>query len=256
MIGNFSRGLALLAITGLGLFFSTGRASASVLGALALDGGAVTVTATTLDWNGTATVNASGGATTLTYDSGTAVVGGTAVSLSNLPGSLPTPIVDFMTFAGIPASGNPSLEFTLDVAGPGSANTDCSAGGLASHGGECSVFGTSPLILRQAVNGTEVDLGVSGTATDGTSTVSNWAGTFSDTITVLTGSTGTITPAEVQAFFLANPSTASITTTYSGTFNANVVPTVPEPSSVTMMLLGSGLILFAVSRRRKQQSGL
>lgn len=223
--------------------FSAGTASASVLGGLQLNGGSATVTATTLTWNGFAIVNA---ASTLTYGaSNTPVAAGTDVTLMNLPGSLPTPIDDFMTFAGIP-----TLDFVLDLAGPGSTNTDCSAAGLAAHNGQCSAFLGAPIILTQGINGTVASLGVSGVAKDGTSPDANWFGLFSQTITQLSGASGIITPAEVQAFFggPSNPNNNAVVSTYSGTFVAGVVP---EPSTIGMTLMGGGLILVALARRRK-----
>jgi len=223
-------------------------ASATVVGSLDLDGGAVTVSATNLVWNGFAVVN---GITTLTYDSGTAVPGGTDVTLANLPGSLPTPINDFMTFNGIPM-----LDFTLNVAGPGSANTDCSTTGLAANGGYCSAFMNSPLLLSQGTDGTVVSLGVSGTVSDGTGGTSTWSGEFSETIASLTeGQTVIVdpSPAQIQAYFGGplNPNSNTLTTTYQGTFVAEVVSMVgtPEPSSALMMLLGTSLVLAGIAIR-------
>jgi len=237
-----SNSLILSGVLGCGLF-TAGTASASVVGGLQLNGGSATVTATTLTWNGFAIVNA---ASTLTYGaSHTLVPAGTDVTLSNLPGSLPTPIDDFMTFSGIP-----TLDFVLDVAGPGSTNTDCSVAGLAAHNGQCSAFAGSPIVLSQGVTGTVAALGVSGIAKDGTSPDANWFGLFSQTITQLSGSSGVITPAEIQAFFggPSSPNSNSLVSTYSGTFVASIVP---EPSTVTMTVMGGGLILVALARRRR-----
>ncbi len=235
--------LRILATIGLacGLSLSVQTASATVMGSLQLDGGSVTVSDQMLTWNGFATVNS---ATTLTYGAGQTIPSGDDVTLKNLPGSLPIPIDMFMAFSGIPM-----LDFTLDVAGPGSSNTDCSATGLAANGGECSVFLGSPIVLDQKVGGTVANLAVSGTVSDGTSTA-NWFGEFSETITSLPGSTGVITPAEIQAFFGGpnNLNSASLTTTFSGTFVATITP---EPSTITMSLLGGGLLLVALSFRRR-----
>jgi len=220
-----------------------GTASASVAGALLLNGGSVTVSATNLTWTGFAIVN---GATTLTYGAGsTLLAGGTDVTLQPLPGSLPVPINDFMAFSGIPL-----LDFTLDIAGPGSANTNCSIAGLSANGGECSAFAGVPIILTQGVNGTIASLGVSGTATDGTGATSTWFGEFSETITTLSGVAGTVTPLEVQSFFggPSSPNSNTLTTTYSGTFSASAVP---EPSTVALTLLGASLLLVGLARRRK-----
>src|SRR5665213_623366 len=235
---NLYKGLSTVGILGCALSFSMATASATVVGSLALDGGSVTVSATNLVWSGFAVVN---GITTLTYGSGTLVPGGTDVTLQNLPGSLPTPINNFMAFNGIG-----TLDFTLDIAGPGSSNTDCSATGLANHGGECSAFAGVPLILSQATFGTLVSLGVSGTASDGSSPTSIWSGEFSETLTTLGQGVNAITnptPLQVQQYFGGPnaPNANTISSTYSGTFTAQV--TTPEPSSMAMMLLATGLLL-------------
>jgi hypothetical protein len=234
-----TRALATIGVLGCGLLFSTQRASASVIGSLLLDGGSVTVSAGALTWNGPATVNSF---TDLTYGPGLPLPTGTSstVDLENLPpGSLPS--ADFMTFTLAP-----TLFFNLSTIGPGSSNTNCAAP-------PCSVFAGSPIILRQGSEGTVVDLGLSGTATDGTLPVSNWIGEFSETITALPGFTGVITPLDIQEYFggPTSPTAAKITSTYSGTFVATLTSTVPEPSTLSMALTGAGLMLLAVTRRRK-----
>jgi PEP-CTERM motif-containing protein len=221
------------------VFFSTERAAASVTGSLLLDGGSVTVSATSLNWNGPATVNPF---TTLTYDSGTALATGptSTVDLENLPPSS-LPLSDFMTFTLAP-----TLIFDLTTIGPGSSNTNCAAP-------PCSAFPGSPIILSQGSEGTVVDLGLSGIATDGTSPESTWIGEFSETITSLPGDSGVITPLEVQDYFGGpfTPNSVTITSTYSGTFVATLESTVPEPSTLTMALMGAGLMLIAVNRRKR-----
>jgi len=233
---NFRTALAT-AVIGLGSLLVMPTASASVVGSLQLNGGSVTVGVSTLVWNGTATVNA---ATNLTYDGGTPVPAGDAVTLMNLPPAS-LPLDHFMSFAGIP-----SLDFILASIGPGSSNVACATS-------PCSVFAGSPLILRTTPNGTEVDLSVGGTATDGTVPVSNWFGVFSETVTSLPDEPlGTIiTPLMVQTYFQNHP-TSTLTTTYSGTFVATLTSIVPEPSSVTMFLLGGGLIAIALARRPRR----
>jgi hypothetical protein len=237
---NVTKGLATLGVLGCGLYLS-GTASAEVIGTFGLNGGTVTVSPTNLTWIGPATV-ANG--SNLGYGAGgaTIVATGTDVTLGNLPGSLPTPIDPFMTFAGTP------LDFVLDVAGPGSSNLDCSPTGLSTHGGQCSAFLGNPIVLSQAIGGgTLVALNVSGTVTDGSGVTSIWQGLFDETIVDL-GNTFDPTPAQIQAYF-STPG-AVITEPYSGTFVVTVIPA-PEPSSLTMMLMGAGLLATAFGLRRK-----
>lgn len=244
---NVTKGLATLGVLGCGLYFS-GTASAEVIGTFGLNGGTVTVSATSLTWVGTASVVNSA----LGYGAGglTMVPNGDAVTLAPLPGSLPIPVNDFMTFNGTP------LDFILDVAGPGSTNTDCSTGGLATHGGQCSAFAGAPLVLSSAIGGgTLVSLNVSGTVTDGSGTTSIWQGLFDETI-IQFNDMGTVindpTPAQIQAYFggPSSPNGNTINEPYSGTFFAQVTAT-PEPSSLTMMLMGAGLLATAFGLRRK-----
>lgn len=226
-------------------FLMTPRAMASVLGSLVIDGGTVTVTNTSLTWSSTPTPPTVDSISTLTYgSSNTLLAGGTDVNLMNLPQALP--LNDFMTFSGV--SG---LDFTLDTVGPGSSNTDCSATGLAAHSGDCSAVAGEVIVLSQQSTGTEASLSVTGTVTDGTGVTSNWIGLFSETIVSLPGSSGVITPLEIQQYFggPSSPNGASLAESYSGSFSVSITP---EPSTIGMMLLGGGFILAGLRRRRKQ----
>ena len=220
-------------------------ASASVMGDLKIDGGTVTVGIAGLTWSSTPTPPTVDGISTLTYGpTNTLLTGGTVVNLMNLPpGSLP--LDAFMTFVGVP-----TVDFILDTIGPGSGNTDCSVGGLAANSGDCSVVTGEPIVLSQQATGTLASLAVTGTVTDGTSPASSWIGLFSETIVSLPNTTGIITPLEVQQYFggPSNPNGNTLGESYSGSFAITVTP---EPSTLTMMLVGSGLVLAALRTRRK-----
>jgi hypothetical protein len=231
-----SRVFATVGVLSCGVFLSMPTASASVIGALLLDGtGAdqVTVGASSLSWDGTATVDP---ASTLTY-SGGALDSGTA-TLQPLPAGVGP---GFMTFSSAPV-----LSFTLLTIGPG--DPVCSSTVTT----DCSAFAGSPITLTAEAGGTLVGLSLGGVVIDtGGPGDYAWTGLFSTTVTSLAGYTGVITPLEIQAYFggPSSPNSNMISSTYSGTFFATIVP---EPSSIAIMAMGSGMILFALFRRRKQ----
>lgn len=236
-------------------------ASASPIGVLRLDSGAggVNVSLTTIDWfpptgppNGSFVVSAG---TTLTSAVGSPAVGSTG-NLLDLNVANPLPVTGFITFPALPA-----LVFDLSSIGPGSASTNCAA--VTSIGQSCSPFLGSPFILTLTSTGTGVLLAVGGTAHDGTPPNSNWLGTLSTQITVLsTVPAGTVVkPVDIQNFFGCTAASvgpggctnqnAVITSSYSGELNATVTA-IPEPTS--FLLLGGGLVGLAaiLGRRRKR----
>jgi hypothetical protein len=144
------------------------------------------------------------------------------------------PVNNFMTFAT-----NPTLDFTLTAVSPGSANTNCF--GL-TVGQSCSVIAGSPIILTLlSSNRTAVQLSFVGTATDGSGQTSNWTGGFSATLP-------TMTPADLETYFLNNPN-GSQSASNSGSFFAT---TVPEPG--TSGLIGGALIGLATLLRRRKSA--
>jgi len=257
-------------------------ASADVTGSLGIGTpGTVTVTNNTISWTagvGGYDFSVNSG-TTLTFDSpSTILCSGQAAApclgqqtegnLAMLTaGSLPmTPFMSFLNNAQVNAS---DLKFYLAPTaqgpgiGPGSSNNgagSCSAGLVLLGLEPCSISATSPFILENTystvtmmITGVTITLPVNGIATDNTGHISDWFGSFSETFTSCPNSgvctSGAPTAAEIQSYFNANPTTASITSTYSGTFQATVVAT-PEPSTLGMLGIGFGLILVAARRRR------
>jgi hypothetical protein len=222
----------------------TSIASASILGDGNLSvancaGGGATVTATTVVWSpaGTAANTGcidSGIATSISYTGGTLGAGVVGNIMDLSAGVLP--VNDFMTFSGTP------LDFELTGVGPGLTNTNCNLN--ATTNTTCSPFAGSPFVLTYiSANVTGVALGVNGIVSDGTGgTTATWAGSFT---TQLNLSGATIQSDEAGG--------GSISSAQSGNFNV-VVSTAPEPSTMVMMLLGSGLIALTTVRRNRRRS--
>jgi hypothetical protein len=234
----------ILALLTVALFFLVASsASAAVIGTLTFNSGddEAFVSLSYIDWGPrntppteetTGTINTTTG-TTLTYDGGSIGVGvtGTIRDLV-LSGPAMFPVTGFITFASAPG-----LSLDLMGVGPGSSNTDCA--GTTSTGDSCSLVlpggQVSPFVLTRIGSQTSVALGVFGTATDSSGAVTPWNGTFT---TQLTG----MTPAQIEAFFAANP-TGVIRSSYSAELVA-----VPEPT--TFLLMGLGLIAIGGVRRK------
>lgn len=238
--------LPMAVSTALVLLLFASAASATLIGNLNITSGAggVTVSATNIDWfppvgapDGPFVV---GGGTTMTYGPGNTLVaaGNTGRILDLTLGVTVLPLAGFMTFDSLPIS------LDLTNIGPGPASTNCA--GLAV-GDSCSPYAGSPFYLTLVRDflgnlSTAVVLPVGGTATDNTPGVSVWRGAFT---TQLTG----VTPVQVQSTIgtPTNPG-GSITSSHSGSFTVDFVG-VPEPA--TMMLMGSGLALVGLLRRRR-----
>jgi hypothetical protein len=213
-------------LAAIGLFGISSSAMASVIGSLNVancSGGGVTVSATTIVWSpptlgGTAGCINTGIGTSLTYSGGTLLPGATGNILDLTAGG--GAVNNFMTFLGT------TLDFVLTGLGPGSANTTCS--GLAV-GASCSVAASSPFILTNVGNGnTAGSLSALGTIVDGGVT-SVWSGAFTTQVNQ--------TAAAIQTTELAG---GSISSTQSGQFT---VTAVPEPGTVSILMLGSAVLL-------------
>lgn len=241
--------------SGLGLIFLTATPSfATVVGDLFTGGsGTVTVTATGITFNMNDTTGGStevGTGTTLTFSGGSLMVGqpidiggGATITAGSLP------LSGFMTFPD-----EPTLSVTLDSFGPGSLNTNCS--GLTT-GESCSplIDGLfpSPIILTYTGPGTEGTgpgnvgvsalLTVTGTASDGTTPVSDFNGHFSAS---LAGDT----PEQLAELF--NTTGASFSTTYAGDFLA--LATTPEPRAISLVALAGLLLGLGVAKLRKSEA--
>jgi len=230
-------------------------ASAGVIGTLFTgSSGLMTVTTTSITWNtdpgsispGSWNSEVANG-TILAFLGCSGVLGsagclfnGEGVMINNLNpfvnGVTVLPVDYFLGFAA-----NPALDFKLTSVSPGSANTNCS--GLLV-GQSCSVVAGSPIMLTLLTsNRTGLQVSFVGTATDGTGLTSNWTGGFSATLP-------TQTPADIAAFFAANPG-GSLSASNSGSFFV-VASTVPEPG--TSGLMGGALIGLATLLRRRKSA--
>ncbi len=235
--------------SGLGLFFLTVVPSfATVVGTLTLGGdGSITVTPAGLTFTENDNTNTSGSvsstevgaATNLTYAGGPALVSGEPVNING--GAMVTAAT---LTSGVPAVAltfpdEPNLSITLDSFGPGSS-TPCSV--AITTGESCSPVVSaaplvlSPIILTATSTGTSAVLGVAGTATDG-SVVTDVTGNFSATVTGETPEDLSMLP--------------TYTTTYSATFVA--ASAVPEPRSISLVVL-AGLLMGLVVKRRKSEA--
>jgi hypothetical protein len=220
-------------------------ASATPMGLLATancPGGGVTVTATTIDWSpagaGGCTVTGDPTNVSHTGTGGPALLPGVTGTITDLTlGVTMLPVANFMTF--------PGLSFTLSAIGPGPGTTNCA--GLSNFQ-SCAVYAGSPFGLTMLPTGTEVSLPVSGTVTDSTGT-STWTGAFTQPIS-------NMTPAQVQTAIcpggaLPCAGGGSTTTTYAGHFTVTAGQTiVPEPATLTSILLGGLLVAGGLFRRR------
>jgi hypothetical protein len=166
----------------------------------------------------------------------------------------------FLTFAA-----HPNLVFSINwPPGPSSANTNCATAN--SNGLSCSVSAGSPIILTYSNGNTYMSLGVHGSASDtgiaGLATGSTYSGGFSEYLTQIFSNGTTSTPQNIQLYFCPDfvsngnecsaadfSSGRSITTSQSGTFTA-FAPPVPEPSSVSLSLIGILTLLVKMGLRK------
>ncbi|HTP36023.1 MAG TPA: hypothetical protein VMJ75_27800 [Candidatus Acidoferrales bacterium] len=224
-------------------------ANATIIGNFATDGNGTTVTVSLTAFLFGPSPNLRVATSSLTYDSGSAVTAGMTGTFGNIGTTFPLNF--FMTINGTP------LDFTLLGVGPGDATDphDCSA--ATTNGKSCSLLlpggMISPVVLTFDNNGTDATLNVFGTVTDG-QTTSNWTGHLGatltatlDAITSPSGSPVPPTPANIFAYFTANP-TGAIVTSHSDTF---AVTPIPEPDTMITLAAGLGLTLISLIRRRR-----
>jgi hypothetical protein len=161
------------------------------------------------------------------------------------------PVDGFLLFAGNTLT-HAGLDYTLTALGAGSSNTNCAA---LSQFQSCSVWLGSPVVLTMLGQDTNATLSLSGTVNDSTrGPATPWVGSFSTTFTGLTPGdvqriycpSGTCTPADFARG-------TTIGTSVAGTFQADVVPEVPEPG--TFAVLGVGLVAIGYRLRKFKNVG-
>jgi hypothetical protein len=229
--------------------FLTPTISASVLGSLneanCNPNGGVTITNTSIKWlpttgGGTGGCINAGPGTNLSWSTGvlTGATLGITGNILNLPPN--APVTGFMTFTGM--AGGP-LSFDLGaIPSPVVSAGLCNSAQAAVTGSTCVATATSPFVVTNLGAGNiSVSLSVNGTIKDPgvPSQVSTWDGSFSTQINQ--------SPLGIYNIF--NGGSGTLTSTQSGQFNASAAPTVPEPGTVGMILIG-GLLLASAKRRR------
>jgi hypothetical protein len=193
--------------------------------------------------------------TTLTFTGGPLNVGEGVEINNNAPLFLNAvlPIDNFFRFAA-----HPLLDFELTGVVASGAQTNCQL--AVSNGQSCSLLingSESPIVLQaNGSGGTVVSLTLQGLASD-TGVIgpnaSNWVGSFSPTIPNLT-------PLQIAQFlcpnYIGQGNACTLTdvglgrsltiTSNSGSFTASA----PEPGTLSIMLLGTGMIACATLLRR------
>jgi hypothetical protein len=225
-----------LALTVVFCFGLANTALATPMGTLNIancSGGGVTVSSTAITWSPAGTLPGTGcvdtGAGTNVAFTGGPLLPGVAGNIKNLVTGGPSPVDQFMTFPAV----SPLLDFMLVALGPGVANTNCT--GLAM-GGTCSVSAGSPFVLTNLGNNvTAIGLHANGTVSDATGS-SNWFGAFTTQLN--------LDAATIQTEINRGDSIAS---THSAQFT---VSSVPEPGTLSMLMLGAGLLGVGLKRRK------
>ena len=264
---NITSGTALDTVTGTSITFSPPCDTTASAASIALLGGCAQGEVAAYS---PGTAGTPGGPLESTGPNGSPPVG-SGVFIASLSTSTTFPLNPGLEFVN---STTTAIGIVVQYGGPGISNpvgpgtqTDCALVSVP-NGGPCSLYVGDPITLAEGGNGvTTATLDITGLAWDPTqpSTVSSFIGGFTTQITSLPGITGPPTPAEIQAFF-GCPTTGSATaassctnlgasfqTASSGQFTATFTPppTIPEPGTMSLMMIGTGLISLAALLRRR-----
>jgi hypothetical protein len=230
---EFNMRLAVVFILG-SLLLASG-ASATVIGTANFancGGGGVAVNATQVIWTPTGSQAGygcmlSGAGTKLDYSGGT-VGAGVSADIKNLTAG--GGVVDnFINIVG----SSPLIDFRLTALVAANATNGTNCAGLLD-GQSCVVVAGSPFLLTANAGGTGITLAMAGDVSDGVGAASAWKGLFT--------TQSAFTALDIQNTILGG---GSIQSTYSS------VVIVPEPSTISMLLLGAGLLGFGSRLRRR-----
>ena len=275
-----NRILNVAIVSAIAVFFFVTAASATVIGSLNITsgGGLATATGTSISWGCDTTATAGqfipagfscaqsqvGGGTTLSSTGGTPALN-SDVFIKDFNLATPIPITNFMQ---IENSTGTAIAISVNLTGFGTLpGSNCSTTLFTT----CVVFNGEPLQLQNTSSGVTATLGVFGTATDSSTNVSSFSGSFTTQLTTMstgitgTGAGGVLTNADIQAFF-GCPSGATgpgscnstalaktVASTHSGTFQATFAA-VPEPQTTALVLGGLLVLLGRVGMRRVSRS--
>ena len=219
---------------GIVLLGCSSTAMAAAIGTASLgqcSGGGVMVNSTTINWQNAGTQPNTGCfntgiPTSISYSGGSVGAGATG-NIKDLVAPAGT-VDQFMTISGT------NLDFVFNgFAAPPTSNTACDS----TLGDSCIVATGSPFFLTNTATGVSVNLDAFGTITDGGVT-SNWTVIFSTQLP-------STTAAAIQSTIEAG---GTISSTYAG---ALTISSVPEPTTLSMLLLGGVALLGSRFRRRK-----
>jgi hypothetical protein len=145
---------------------------------------------------------------------------------------LDLPLNNFITFTAMPG-----WNITLTEILPGTQ------GACTSTGTSCTPPGSPFNLTNEAGNQVLVGFSFLGTANDGLGNKSSVAGTFSTTFSNTT----------YQAILADLAAGDSIVSSDNATIGVTPISTAPEPASIYMLLLGSGLLMVSAAYRRRQR---
>jgi hypothetical protein len=142
------------------------------------------------------------------------------------------PLASFVTF-----TAEPGWNITLTEIMPGVFGA-CTATSVS-----CTPAGSPFNLTNEGANQVLVGFAFAGTATDGLGNISTVGGTFSTTFSNTTE----------QAILTDLEAGEAIVSSANATIGVTPVPSVPEPASIYLLLLGGGLLTVSVAYRRYQR---